>query len=230
MKQRRNGPRHLEKAIGLSSQILPTSCSEGASVFWPFFPLRGADFARMSGDILRGLDLAKQVRGVAADAFSRHFHRLDDAVGIDDERATIGQAFVLAHDFEIARDRAGRIADHRVLDLADRFGAVVPSLVCEVRVRRDRVDLDAEPLQFSVMIGEIAEFGRANEGEVGRIEEEDRPFALDVGFGDLNELALLESLSFERLDRGIDKRHRLSWSKVAGKQKLSRCNIVDAAQ
>src|SRR5262249_55825774 len=82
-----------------------------------FFPLGGANFTGMSGDVLGGLDLAQQVLGVTADAFGGDFHGLDHAVRVDDVGAAVGQAFVFAQDFEVAADRQGRVADHRVLIL-----------------------------------------------------------------------------------------------------------------
>src|SRR5262249_45690652 len=100
--------------------------------------------------------------------------------------------------------------DHRVLDLADRLRAVVPGLMREMGIGRYREDLDTEVLKLSVMIGEIAELSGTYEGEVGRVEEKDRPFTFDVGFTDFNELALLIGLRFERLNRCVDERHRRS--------------------
>jgi hypothetical protein len=66
------------------------------------------------------------------------------AVGVDDEGAAVGQALALAHDLEVAGDLAGGVAEHRVLDLADGVGRVVPGLVGEVGVGRHGVDLDAQ--------------------------------------------------------------------------------------
>src|SRR5690606_31422023 len=59
-----------------------------------FLPFGGADFARMGRHVLRGLDLAQQFLGVAADAFGGDLDGLDDAVRIDDEGAAVGQALV----------------------------------------------------------------------------------------------------------------------------------------
>jgi hypothetical protein len=70
--------------------------------------------------------------------------------------------------------------------------------VRKVRVGRDAVDFDAQPLEFGVVVGQIAQFGRADESEVCRVEEDDRPFAAQVGVGDGNELASMESGGVER--------------------------------
>src|SRR3546814_3184833 len=83
----------------------------------------------------------------------------------------------------------------------------MPRLVAEMRVGRDAVYLDAHLLERRIDAGQILEFGRADEGEVGRIEEEDRPFAAHVGVGDGHELALLVRLRAERLQGIADLRH-----------------------
>ena len=83
----------------------------------------------------------------------------------------------------------------------------MPGLVGEMGVGGHGVDFDAQLLELGVVVSHVAQLGRADEGEVGRVEEEDGPLALQVGFGDFDELALLERLSFERLDLGVDNGH-----------------------
>jgi hypothetical protein len=43
----------------------------------------------------------------------------------------------------------------------------------ELGVGRDAVDVAAEGLQRVLLLGDVGQFGRADEGEVGRIEEDD---------------------------------------------------------
>jgi hypothetical protein len=81
----------------------------------------------------------------------------------------------------------------------------------------DRVDLDVEALQLGVVIGNIAEFRRADEGEVSGIKEEDSPLALGIGVGHFNEFSLPESLRFEGLNGCVDKGHGDSF-KIAAKR------------
>ena len=75
-----------------------------------FFPLGRADLARMGRDVLRRLDLADELRRVAADAAGGDLDDLDLAVGVDDERAAVGEARLLDVDVEVARQlgRSGR--------------------------------------------------------------------------------------------------------------------------
>ena len=72
-----------------------------------------------------------------------------------------------------------------------------------------RVNLDAELLEFLVMLGEVFEFGRADEGEIGGIEKEYRPDVLEAFLGHFDELAAFEGLGFERLDLAVDEGHVL---------------------
>ena len=163
----------------------------------------------MGGDVLGGLDLADQLGGVAAHALAADLHDLDDTLRIDDERAAVGQALALAHHAEVVGDGAVGVTDHRELDLADGVGGVVPRLVGEVGVGAHRVDLDTELLELGVVVGEVAQLGGADEGEVGGVEEHDRPLAAQVAVGDRDERAVVEGGGDEGLDLGVDEGHGL---------------------
>ena len=171
----------------------------------PSFHLAGQTSPGWRGHVLGGLDLAQQLGGVAADAAGVDFDDLDLALGVDHEGAALGQAGFLDHHAEVAGDGAGRVADHRVLDLADGLRGVVPGLVGEVGVGGHRVDLDAQLLELGVVVGQVAQLGRADEGEVGRVEEDHGPLALEVGVGDVDELAVVEGGGLEGLDFGVDQ-------------------------
>ena len=80
----------------------------------------------------------------------------------------------------------------------------MPCFVREVGVGRDRVDVHAQLLELFIMVSHIAQFSRANEGEVSRVEEEHTPAAFGVFLGDFYEFAVFECLVFERFDLGID--------------------------
>jgi hypothetical protein len=66
------------------------------------------------------------------------------------------------------------------------------------------------------MVGQVAQFGGADEGEVGRVEEHHRPFAFEVLVGDGDEFAVLVGIGFERLDGGVDECHGDFLSVVSG--------------
>jgi hypothetical protein len=101
--------------------------------------------------------------------------------------------------------RAGRVAEHRIPDLLDGVGSIVPGLVCEMRIRGYRVHFHADLLERLVFVSQVAQFGRADEGEVSRVEDDDRPFALQVGVGYGTKLAVVKSGGFERFDFGVDQ-------------------------
>jgi hypothetical protein len=76
-----------------------------------------------------------------------------------------------------------------------------------VGVGGDGEHLNPQFLQLFVFVGQIAQLGGADEGEIGRVKEEHGPLALDIGFADLDELARLECSCFERFDCAIDDTH-----------------------
>ena len=127
----------------------------------------------MGGDVLRGLHLAQHFGGVTADAVVVDLAQLDLAFRVDDEGAAQGQSLFFNHHVEGAGDGAGGVANERVVHLADGVRGVVPGFVREVRVGADTVDFHAERLESVVVVGQIAEFRRANKGEVGGVEEHD---------------------------------------------------------
>jgi len=60
------------------------------------------------------------------------------------------------------------------------------------------------------MVSCVFDLGRAVEGEGGRHEDQDGPLALQAGVGNLDELAVVVGVGFERLDLGIDEGHHFS--------------------
>ena len=67
----------------------------------------------------------------------------------------------------------------------------MPCFVAEMRVGRYRIDLNAHALQICILVGEIFQFGWADEGPVGGVEEKDGPFALYVGIRHFDKFACL---------------------------------------
>ncbi len=83
----------------------------------------------------------------------------------------------------------------------------MPGLVREMGIGRHTIHFDAHRLEGVVVVGQIAQFGRAHECEVGRIEHDDRPFAFQVGVRNVDKFAIVESGGFEWLDLCIDQGH-----------------------
>ena len=83
----------------------------------------------------------------------------------------------------------------------------MPRLVSEVRIGGNRVDLATDLLELRVVVLQVLELRRADEGEVGRVEEQNVPLAEQVFLGDGLELAVDERLGGELADFLVDKRH-----------------------
>ncbi|MNL36096.1 hypothetical protein D3C87_1581630 [compost metagenome] len=83
----------------------------------------------------------------------------------------------------------------------------MPCFVSEVGISGNGINVHAQFLQFVVMIRYVAQFGRANEGEVSWIEEEHTPAAFGVFLGDFDEFAVFERLVFKRFNFGVNQGH-----------------------
>ena len=151
----------------------------------------------MGGHKLGGLNLAQQLVGVAADAVVLHLGHLYQAIGVNQERSAVGHSLVFLHHAEAAAEHAGGVGKHRILYFLYAVRGVVPCLVHEVGVCAHREHLDAHLLQAVVFLGQVHQFGGANEGEVGRVEEEQGPLALQVFAAHCLELSILECLYLE---------------------------------
>ena len=68
-----------------------------------------------------------------------------------------------------------------------------------MRVGRDREDLDAERLELTIQIGQVFQLGWADESEVSRVEEEDRPFTFDVSVRMSTNLPSLKAVALNGL-------------------------------
>src|SRR2546426_2187154 len=175
-------------------------------------PRNWADLAVVLADVLRGFDAAQELRDRPADRVVMDLERLDDTVGIDDEAASTGDAVSLDVDAELARERAGRICDERVTDLGHGRRGVVPRLVDPDGVGADRGNLRARLAEGVVEPGRLAQLGRADEGEVARIEQECEPAAAVLGDAERANLALVEGVQDRRRDALADADHRMGTS------------------
>jgi hypothetical protein len=78
----------------------------------------------------------------------------------------------------------------------------------KVGVGGHAVDFDAQFLELSVVVSQVFQLGWANEGEVGWVEENDRPLAFQVSVRHFYEVAVFVCGSFERFYLAVDDRHR----------------------
>ncbi|CEI75455.1 Putative uncharacterized protein [Pseudomonas aeruginosa] len=181
-----------------------------------FLPLGRADFARVGGGVLGGLQLAHGLADVTGDLVGVDLDGLDHAFRVDHEGTAQGQAFFRDVHAEGVGQLVGRVADQRELGLADCRGGFVPDLVREVGVGGHDVDLGTGFLELAVVVGGVFDLGRAVEGEGSRHEDQDRPLALQGFLGHLDELAVVESVDLERLDLSVDQGHQSFLSQLNG--------------
>ncbi len=96
---------------------------------------------------------------------------------------------------------------HEVVDLADGLGAAVPRLVGGVDVGGYGEYFHTQLLKLFILVGNVAQLGRAYESEVRRVEEKDSPLTFYVGFRNINELAALEGGGVERFNFAVNHIH-----------------------
>ena len=174
--------------------------------FGTLLPLGGTNVAGMGGNKLSGLNLAHEFVGVTTDVVVVDLDDLHEAFGIHNECAAISHSVFLDHHAECAGQQTGGIGKHRILDLLDSLGSVVPSLMYEVGVSAYREHLNAHILELGIFALKVFELSGAYECEVGGIEEEYGPLAFDVFVGNFFELTVMVSLNFKfgyfRVDDG----------------------------
>ncbi len=140
------------------------------------------------------------------------FCGLDDAFGVDHERAAQRQAFFFDVHVKHAGQLVGRVTHQSELRLAHGGRGFVPDFVREMGVGGDHIDFDAALLERLVVVGQVFYFGGAVEGEGGGHEHQHRPFAMQVFFRHVDELAVFIGLGFEGLDLGVDDGHGFCFS------------------
>ena len=126
----------------------------------------------------------------------------DTAFGIDHESTALSKAGAFDHDAEVTSHLTCRIAEHREFDFLDGFGGIVPGFVREVCVGGNGINFAADLFELSIVISEVFKLRRADEREVGRLEENHGPFAFQVCVCDFFEFEALEGLNAEGLKLG----------------------------
>lgn len=146
---------------------------------------------------LSGFHLAKQLVRIAADIACAHFVQYDFALWIDDKSTSFCETGVFDVDIQLLRQFTSRVADHRILDLADCLRRFMPCFVNKVGITGNRINFTSDSLEISILALQVFKLGRAHKGEVRRIEEEHAPLAEKILIGDFDEIVLLECIQFE---------------------------------
>lgn len=159
-----------------------------------FLPIHGANFAVLL-KVLESIDDAEAFLDGAAEGHVIHDLVADGALEIDEEEATVSNEFTFDRDITIFiddlltcedvvsfRDRLVNISNERVVDAMNAalvFGSIDPSPVREFGVGGATHDGHITGFELSHFLLEAVEFGRADEGEVLRVEEENDVFFAD---------------------------------------------------
>jgi hypothetical protein len=147
--------------------------------------------------------IAQQLFGIAADAITVNLAEFDLTFRVEDGTTAQCEARAFGHHTKAATDGASRVAGHRLSNLADGVGRVMPGFVGEMRVRRDSIDFHPQCLERVIVICEITQFSWTNEGEVGQVEKHDGPLAFQIGITDRKKFAIVISRGIERLNTGV---------------------------
>jgi len=156
---------------------------------------------------LQRIDEAQGFVDIAAEREVVDVCRLHDAGLVDEEGAAQGDAAGQQH-AKGACDVLGDVGDHGELDLAEPAlidGRIFPCEVGEVRVDGDGHDLDVLLLELREAVVVREDFGRAHEGEVERVEEDQAVVSGEVGL----EVELLDDLVVGHDGRGGEVGHGL---------------------
>jgi hypothetical protein len=81
----------------------------------------------------------------------------------------------------------------------------MPGFVREMSVGRDSIDFHTQCLERVIVIGQVAQFRWANEGEIRWVEKNNRPLSLQIGIVDRDKFAIVISRGIEWLDTGVNE-------------------------
>lgn len=134
--------------------------------------------------MLEGVDLPDRLADLPSDGRSHNFHRLHDAIGVDEESAAdIDPGFLFVDTVDLA-EMPGGIRKHRPRNAVfGHFGEFFldPDFVGEGAVSGGGENLHTELGQLVNFAGDRRQFGWSDKGEIARIETEQDPFAGEIG-------------------------------------------------
>lgn len=164
--------------LALGSKVLQAALGVGLHSLAALRPAGRADLAVLLGE-LESLDETDGLLDIAADGQVVDGDLSEDALGVDDEQAAQGNALFLDEDAVAARNLLRSVGDKGKLQVRTQAallsGLLNPGEVGEVRVggNAEHGGVDgAEALEGVVVLDDL---GRADEGEVHGVEEEDDP-------------------------------------------------------
>lgn len=141
-----------------------------------FPPLRGAGLGRGRGKMDICMDLAQGFFDVPSEIVEIELGIEQGPFRADDKGAPERKTRGLVIDPEHPGEPARGIGTHGVFDLFKHFFVALPCEVGELRVGADGEYLGAGLFESFVLLCQSSKFSGSDEGKIGGIEEEDRPF------------------------------------------------------
>ncbi len=142
-------------------------------------PVAGADLFG-----LEGIQDTQDLVDVTADSVRGHGDELDDTIRVDDEGRAVSNA-VSVLDTEGTHQVVADVGEHRERDLDELRVGCTPVEVGELVVTGAAENDGVAVIELFVELAERGDLGRADEGEVLRVEEHDLPLADVRLVGDL---------------------------------------------
>ena len=157
---------------------------------------------------LAGLHLPQQLVGVPAHIAGVDLIGHDFSLGVDNEAAPLRHAVGFNVDLKILCQTMCGISQHRILDLLNALGGVMPRLMDKVGIAGNGVNFAADGLEFIVEVCQVLQLCRAHKGEVSGIEKEYAPLTKHICFGNGVESIVLIALDREISNFFLNQGHR----------------------
>src|SRR5690606_3930846 len=124
---------------------------------------------------LQGVDNAQRVFRRTADVQVGDIDVLDDVVRVHDEGGAQGDAVFFVQDAQVAGQLAAGVSELPDRQLVQVGVVAAPGQLDELVVGRTAEHDGVAVFEVLAQLGEGGDFGRADEGEVLRVEEDDLP-------------------------------------------------------
>src|SRR3990167_1203501 len=168
------------EAGSILRQVLGNAFWRSGHALVALLPVGWANFAMLFGE-LQGIDQTQQLIHIATQRQVIDDLRANNAFGIDQEGTAEGHTIGVLDVIGLA-DGMVDIGRQGVLDWADAalvHRGVTPGIVGKVRIDGNADHFDITRLELGNAVIQRNQFGRADKGEVQRVEKNQAVFALD---------------------------------------------------
>jgi hypothetical protein len=164
--------------LSLGGKVLEAALGVGLHGLSALLPASRAHLAVLVGE-LEGLDKTDGLLDVTADGKVVDGDLAEDTLGVDDEETAKSDTLVLNQDTVVARDLGGLVGDEGELQVGTETTLLArllnPGKMGEVGVGGDTENSGVDLLEAVEGVVVLDDLGRADEGEVHGVEEEDDP-------------------------------------------------------